>query len=209
MADQLDGNDRRQFYAVAKILTLDATGYNWLNKSDALAGHGGGRHEGTVKGWGVSFRTGLPELRATPRLQLKARRKLLDFYGYGPFFISPAAKRLLCDLDSEALEVVECETIDAKGGPIEPYWMMAVKRLVQSFDEGRSDFKTWAETYPDADDAAINPTIFLKRLVMPPNFPTDRHIFQLARFRTNFIVDGAVYEAWRAERLTGAHFLPL
>lgn len=199
----------RRYYEVHKILTLDATGYEWLNIKGSAEGSGLGRQEAIIDGWNMKVWTGLPKLRTVPRLQLRARRKLLDFYGYGPFFISNRAKRLLSEIDLDAFDLVECETIDSKGERIEPYWMMAVKRLVQSFDEARSNFQTWAERFPDAPDAKINPSIKLNHLVMPADFPPSHHVFSLARFQTTFIADGTFVDAWRAAKLTGAIFTPL
>src|SRR5690348_15632851 len=121
MRSKSEYDSQRRFYGVEKALSINATKYDWTNKTETLLGSSGGRHLHRIEGSTFTLRTGLPDLRSVPRLQIKSR-KMVDFYGYGPFFISSAAKRLLCDIDADAIEVTECETVDGQGHAVERYW---------------------------------------------------------------------------------------
>ena len=153
---------------------------------------------------------GLPVFTDRPRLRLSPRRRLYDFYGTGPYFVSEAARALLEGIDGAAFEFEECETIDKRGGPMASYWLMDVARLIQHFDEARSDFATAWQRDPDARAAAPHPAILrLNDIHMLPGFPEEWHAFRLARYGTHFIADAEIVDAWRAAGLSGAEFTPL
>ena len=202
---------RRRFYLFDKVLTNDAAAYRWLNdRSGTLGGSRLGQHKHPVEGSDMSTWVGLPVFTEKPKLRFGARRRLYDFYGYGPYFVSERAKALLERIDAAAFEFEECDTVDARGRAMAPYWMMAVARLVQSFDEAKSDFVTYRQRNPDAADAASNPTISaLQDIHMPAGFPENWHAFRFARYIRQFIADGEIVDAWRAAGLTGAEFTPL
>lgn len=203
---------RRRFYLCDKRLSINATRYEWLNEASALVNRNrSGRHEHVIPGWNRRIWSGLPTLVETPRLRLRPiRGRLLDYYGYGPYYISRRAKALLCRFDADAFEMVECETVDGRGRAMEPFWMMAVARVVHAFDEERSNFIRYAERNPEAPEAATNPAISaLNDLHMPPGFPDDWHAFQLSRYYPQFIMDGPLVDAWNAAKLKGARFTPL
>ena len=202
---------RRRFYLFDKILTNEAAAYEWVDDRACVErGSLLGRHHHVIEGWDRPIWVGLPVFTGTPKLRLFPRRRLLDFLGYGPYFVSARAKALFERIDAEAFEFEACETVDARGRPIETYWLMAVARLVQRFDEERSEFVSYAERFPDAPEAATNPAISqLGDIHMPEGFPDDWHAFILARYQTQFIASGDIVDAWEAEKLTGARFTPL
>jgi hypothetical protein len=203
--------ERRRFYLFDKILTGDAAAYDWPNKRSCTPnGSLLGRHRHRIEGSGMSTCVGLPTFTERPKFRLSPRRRLYDFYGYGPYWVSGKAKALLERIDAAAFEFEECETIDGQGRPIATYWLMDVARLVQRFDEASSDFATYAHRNPDAPDVATNPAITrLNDIHMLPGFPEDWHAFRFARYGTHFIADGEIVDAWRAAGLSGAEFTPL
>jgi Protein of unknown function (DUF1629) len=202
---------RRRFYLFDKILTSDAAAYDWENeRSCTPSGSLLGRHRHQIEGSRMSASVGLPIFTERPRFRLSPRRRLYDFYGYGPYWVSGKAKALLERIDAAAFEFEECETIDKQGRPMPSYWLMDVARLVQRFDEARSDFATYGHLDPDAPEAMGNPLIWrLNDIHMLPGFPEDWHAFRFARYGPQFIADGDIVDAWRAAGLSGAEFTPL
>jgi hypothetical protein len=137
-------------------------------------------------------------------------RSALDYYDFGPIFISSRAKELLSAIDPAAFEFAECETVDPKGKPAEPYWWMAVIRWVETFDEQRSHVAWYHDGHPTDPEARNNPRIEdLNELRMPEGFPGEQHAFWIAPYRRTFVWDEALVDAWRARGLTGATFTPL
>jgi hypothetical protein len=204
--------ERRRFYVVQGDLRHNPSDYAFVNEDEALInGRWRGRHAHPAPGYRLPFYVGVPELRAKPKLVVGADRdELLDIYGFDRNYVSSRAKALLSEIDPQAFEFVECDTVDGNGRAIDPYWMFAVIRVASGFDEARSDFITFKERNPDDPEAATNPTIsVLNDIYMPEDFPADAHAFRFVRYRTHIIVDGAIVDAWRAAGLTGAEFTPL
>lgn len=204
---------RRRFYIVGPDLARNPSDAKFANKDTTLVdGCWIGKHNFPAPGYRVPFNMGIPAMREKPRLVVApSRRKPIDIYGFGnPHFVSSRAKELLQSIDPDAFEFAECDTVNAGGKPIKPYWMMAVIRAVLGFDEERSDFLTLSQLYPEAEDQRDNPNISrLNDIYLPDGFPTDYHAFYFVRYQSYFIFDGTLVDAWREAKLTGALFTPL
>ena len=184
----------------------------FVNEEAALVdGRRVGLREFPAPGFSVPFYAGLPPLREKPKLVVgHEQRTLLDIYGFDLRFVSTPARDLLSSIDPEGFEFAECDTVDGNGVPIEPYWMMAVVRVLDRFDEAGSSFVRYADRFPDAEGAADNPLIsLLHELRMPDDHPADAHAFFLTRYRTHFIATGTLVDAWKARKLKGCIFTPL
>ena len=210
-------HDRRRFYSVGSDLRLNPSDFEFVNKAQALVPSTvpgayvlAGNHEYAIEGLGAPLRFGLPTLRAKPALVVGVDNKeLLDIYGFRKPFVSLRAKNLLAEIDPDAFEFAECAAVDGAGGPVEPYWMMDVVRVVDRFDEKRSNVLWHSDLYPGVEEAADNP--FLTRLndVRFPTVREDEHAFYLLRYQTGFIFDEIIVDAWREAGLRGALFTPL
>ena len=202
--------EHRRLYLFKKTLTLDATRYDLLNEDDLFKSSKLGRNRYVVPNSDLRGYSGLPEMCERPRLRLTARRQLLDFYGYGPYFVSARAREYLLSVDPTAFEFVECETVGAKGETLEPYWMMDIARLVMNFDEQASEFITYAERNPDAPDATTNPLISeLIDIRLMAGFPDDHRAFRFSRYIRCFVADEILVDGWIKAGLRGAEFTPL
>lgn len=201
---------RKRYYIFSPDLTSSG-GYEFLNQDEALIdGRTAGRHEHSVPGSNAPFCTGAPPLREKPKLMLDADgASLLDLYGQSPRFLSSRAKALLADIDPEGFEFVECETVDRKGIPLEPYWLTDAIRIVNEFDEERSSFVRYVDKFPERADHSNNLIVALNDIYMSPNLSDSYHAFYFPRYATYFIVDDVLADAWRRMELTGVRFTPL
>ena len=173
VTDNLASNARRRFYVFSPDLHWNPSDFSWVNKDEALIdGRIGGRHEHKVEGYLGPICVGVPRLREKPKLVVGAEDdRLLDVYGFGPYYVSTKAKTLLCEIDAEGFDFVECDTVDGNGVPIEPYWMMDAIRMVHAFDESRSSFIRYVDRNPENSNP-LNPSIsVLNDIHMPPDFP--------------------------------------
>lgn len=203
----------RRFYVFKPDFRYNPSDFEFSNEAEALVNGTNylGVHEVSVPGYLHPQKFGLPKLLATPHLILGEQRKeLLDIYGFSTQFISDRAKRLLESLDPEAFEFAQCEAVDWLGRPLSPYWLARVVRVFDRFDEERSNFITYRERNPDDPEKDVNPAISeLNTLVMLDDFPTSAHVFYLARYQHDFIVDKAFVERWIQSGFKGAKFSPL
>lgn len=117
---------------------------------------------------------------------------------------------MLGELDEKAFEFVECDTVDAAGNKIEPYWLMGVTRIIDDFDEERSDFVRYADMAPGDPDSLSNPTIArLNDIYMSADMSEEYHAFWLSRHPLYFIFDDTIVDRWRSGIFVGAQFTPL
>lgn len=153
---------------------------------------------------------GLPTLPAKPVLQIRSRPgKELDSYNHiGKPFISNRAKELLEAVDPYAFEFIECDAYDLKKKPLPPYWMMAVKRVVKTFDIKNSVVRGYGITCPIISDYAATLTK-LYDVRMSPDMPNDYHAFFLVHYKRMPIFDEVLVDQWRANNFTGLFFNPL
>lgn len=200
----------RRLYLFKKLLTLEATRYDVLNEDILFKSSKLGSSQYTIPNAELRGYFGLPEMNQRPLLRLTARRQLLDFYGYGPYFVSSAAREYLMDIDPIAFEFAECETVGGNGERLDPYWMMGVTRLVMAFDEQKSEFITYSQQNPDAPDATINPLITeLIDIRLMAGFPKESHAFRFSRYIHYFVADEQLIDGWIKAGLRGAQFTPL
>jgi uncharacterized protein DUF1629 len=203
---------RKRYYLVSLDMTRNSgDNLSFANREEALVnGRLAGTHEREVPGVSHPLLVGIPPLRKKPELVVGGSgRRALDYYGPSPIFVSNRAKELLEGIDPQAFEFAECETVTRRGDPIEPYWWMAVIRLVQ-FDEERSDFQWYRDAFPTAPDAQRNPTmVALNDIHMPKGFPDEYHAFWIGNYRRQFVFDEVLADPWRGAGLLGAQFTPL
>ncbi len=124
-------------------------------------------------------RFGLPKFYAKPRVKISSRGKILDVYKRsGRLFISSRAKLLFESIDPEAFAFVECDAVTRNKQQLDPYWMMAVKRVVTEFDEERSVYRELGGRDPKPLLSGMAPTICnLYDIRMSPDMPDDYHAF--------------------------------
>lgn len=204
---------RERHYLVSADHNCNLSDYKFVNKDAALIdGRMAGTHEVAVPELAYPFFYGVPPLNAKPQLIVGLKNKpLLDVYGLsGQHFISGRAKDLLTEIDPDAFEFVECETVNGQGIPIAAYWMMAVVRVVTDFDRENSDFVTYAQQNPDADDAETNPAIVgLHDIRMSAEKAEDWHAFFLLNYSHQFLFDSILADAWREHEFSGWTLTPL
>jgi hypothetical protein len=211
--------DRWRYYIVERDI-LRATGdYALLNKDELVKngrwlGHldirvdAGTYPNGYPAYYGGWF--GLPDLCVKPQIKVGIRAKLLDVYGQGHnlWYVSTRTKFLLESIDAEAFEFFECETTSRRGAVVEPYWMMAVKRVVMEFDEDRSDIVERGGRSPLPEGMSIGISN-INDFYPAADMSKDWHAFYLLKYDDLFIFDQAIVDCWRAEKFTGWMFSPL
>jgi len=210
-------NERRLFYIVGPDSRKNPSDFEFVNKPDALintpfpnAYVWAGSHKYQIEGFKAPSSFGIPHLRTKPALVVGVDAdELLDFYGLGMRYVSTRAKDLLCQIDPDAFEFAECATVDGAGRPVEPYWMMAVIRVVDQFDEDRSDVIWCRDYFSDEPEQADNPLLCRLNDVFFPSVSPKAHAFYLLRYRGGFIFDAVLADAWREAGLKGALFTPL
>ena len=210
---------RRRFYTVEADLRRNPSDLEFVNQAEVLRHSSvpgayirAGTHHHALEGLGAPLCFGLPELRGKPALIVGVNEDegdLLDIYGLSERYVSPRAKELLCSIDPDAFEFAECATVDGAGRPLEPYWMMAVVRVVEQWDEKRSKILWHRELYSDDPQQSQNPLIARLQDVYFPSIAQDEHAFHLLRYTDYFIFDEILVNAWREAGLTGAFFTPL
>jgi hypothetical protein len=203
---------RKRYYLVSRHMDSRSAGFDFVNREEALIdGRSAGTHEHRVPGLPHPIIVGVPRFRAKPRVVVVGSGpSALDYYDFMPVFISTRAKELLEGIDPDGFEFAECETVNRRGEPVEPYWWTDVIRLVQEFDEERSDFVRSRDDLSADPEAVANRRISdLYDLHMPDGFPREYHAFWLARYRRYFVFDEVLVDAWRKGGLTGARFTPL
>jgi len=210
---------RRRFYTVEADLRRNPSDLEFVNQAEVLRHSSvpgayirAGTHHHALDGLGAPLCFGLPELRGKPALIVgvdEDESDLLDIYGLSERYVSPRAKELLCSIDPDAFEFAECATVDGAGRPFEPYWMMAVVRVVEQWDEARSKILWHRELFSDDPQQSQNPLIARLQDVYFPSIAQDEHAFHLLRYPDDFIFDETLVTAWREAGLTGAFFTPL
>lgn len=209
--------ERRRFYIVGPDMRKNPSDFEFVNIADALintpfpnAYVRAGSHKYQVEGFKVPSSFGIPHLRTKPALVVGVDKdELLDLYGLGERYVSTRAKDLLCQIDPDAFEFAECATVDGAGRPVESYWMMDVIRVVDQFDEERSDVIWCRDFFAGEPEQADNPLLCRINDVYFPSVSSQAHAFYLLRHRRYFIFDAVLADAWRAAGLTGALFTPL
>lgn len=153
---------------------------------------------------------GLPTMLTRPRLFVARRNKPLDAYGFSELYVSSRARDLLRSVDPDAFEFAECETLSRRSIKVEPYWMVAIKRPVDGFDETRSVFDV-ARGFDGVTGEPFEGPHFahLFDIHMRPDLPEDFHAFFFPRFQRTMVFDRTLVEAWKAARLSGWMFTPL
>lgn len=153
---------------------------------------------------------GLPRTRGRPRLEVGTRYKPLDVYAMNHIFVSNRAKDLLCSIDAEAFEFLECDTRIRKGSEVEPYWMMAIIRPVEAFDEERSAFEI-NRGIDGVTNVPYEGPYFsaLYDIHMLPDLDERFHAFFFPRFPRAMVFDQVLADAWLAHRFSGWVMTPL
>ena len=206
-----ESNERR-FY-IMRPGNGDPSDFEFVNESEALVD--GRNHFGirkiSVPSYPRPLSVGLPILLATPKLIIGSRRKeVLDRYGFSTQFVSDRAKRLLEKVDPGGFEFARCEATDWRSHVLESFWFARAIRVFDAFDEEQSNFVTYRERNSDDPEKEFNPAIVeLNSLIMNNDFPTDIHVFYLARYQRAFIVDDFFVDGWVKSNLSGASFVPL
>lgn len=209
-ASRASAEPRPRYYIFSPDLRTNPSDFHFANKDEVLIdGRTAGRHERPVPDDSFPFTTGVPPLRGKPRLVVALEEEPLDLYGFGPYYVSSRARALLAGIDSDGFDFVECDTADRNGAPVPPYWMTNAVRVVDEFDEERSDFVTYAEANPQAPDRSNHSILVLNDIYMSPGLPASHHAFYLARYATAFLVDALLGDSWREAGLTGAILTPL
>jgi Protein of unknown function (DUF1629) len=214
--------NRRRYYLVDADLHGNPSDFELLNEEEVFPltapAPDGRRHpvkagarEYQIPGRARPDTYGLPRLRAKPRVFVGRRGEPLDSYGFDQVrYVSTRAKELLCSIDAEAFELVECETRSREGVEVEPYWMITVIRLVDAFDEERSVFE-WSEGVNGLTNVPYRGPYFsrLYDIHMLPTLGEDIHAFFFPRYWRNFVFDQVLVDAWRAQTFSGLVFTPL
>lgn len=153
---------------------------------------------------------GLPPTRSRPKLKVGTRNRPLDVYAMNQIFVSTRARELLSAIDAEAFEFIECDTRSRKGVEVEPYWMMAIIRPVEAFDEDRSVF-TIVKGFDGVTNEPYEGPYFsdLYDIHMLPGLDERFHAFFFPRYPRAMIFDEVLADEWRARRLSGWVMTPL
>lgn len=154
---------------------------------------------------------GLPRTRSRPKLKVGIRGTPLDVYATNHIYVSTRAKELLCAIDAEAFEFIECETTQSrKGVEVEPYWMMAIIRPVEAFDEDRSVF-TIVKGFDGVTNEPYEGPYFshLYDIHMLPDLDERFHAFFFPRYPRKMIFDEVLADEWRTRRFSGWEMTPL
>jgi hypothetical protein len=209
---------RKRYYTVSRNFRGDPGEDELLNEADALepsvvpdAYETAGTHEFMFPWRSYPMYLGLPKLRAQPILKVGVKERPIDVYGFRSFFyVSTRVKLLLESIDRDGFEFLECVTINRRGLPYEPYWMMACIRAVMDFDRERSNFVTYQERNPDAPDSGVNKAVVqLNEIYMPQGFNTDFHAFYINNADVHMILDEMLVDSWRQNKFNSWFFTPL
>jgi len=195
---------RKRFYLVGPDFNRNPSDFKFPNRKEIrLNGNGNGRHENKIGGF-----YGLPNLVARPEFYV-GKNKPLDFYGLSSFFVSSRAKNLLAEIDPKGFEFCEADSYDRNGSSIEPYWLTAIARCVDEFDESQSDYQLCSEV---SEEYAASRTKCYINSIYDIAFSSDLDdtlAFHIPQFGYQWIFGGALVDAWRANTFTGLKFTPL
>jgi hypothetical protein len=149
-------------------------------------------------------------LPAKPILKVGLRNKPLDVYGSPKdLYVSNRAKQLLEGIDPNAFEFIECDAFTRGKVALEPYWIMNVIGLVQALDEAHSVFReVGGKAGPIPAGRAVG-IMNLYEAYMLPEEVKDKHAFYLLKYKSHYIFDEVIVDAWRAAKFTGLRFSPL
>ncbi len=212
---------RKRFYLVDVDWRRSVGDMELLNEGEIIKlGSASGHHEefvfaGTDSGgrdqYYGSSHYGLPKIFAKPQIKVGIRNKPLDFYRRsGRIFVSARAKALLASIDPDAFDFAECDTVTRHRVRLEPYWMMAVKRVVTEFDEEHSVFREIGGRDPTPVPSNLAMGIsHIYDIRMSPEMPDDYHAFYLIKYLSYFIFDEVIVDAWRAAKFNSLIFSPL
>lgn len=142
--------------------------FEFLNREQALFDpQSSGAHRIRLRGLDFMTTIGVPSVRERPRLKVGSRQRgkaPLDLYSR--MFFSDRFKRLLCAfMDEDAVEMIECDAVDLKGGDVGPYWWMDFIRVLDAVDEERSVLTRQIDNPFASDqntDRVILETLYLK-----------------------------------------------
>lgn len=152
---------------------------------------------------------GIPKFDHKPIFRIHGLAPYFDSYFSGDrLLISNRAKELLEEIDPAAFQFVECDAQASDRSPLPPYWLMAVTRVVEEFDEERSVFREFGGSTP-LRAGLVAGVVELYELFMPDDFPKEFSAFHLLKYGSYFIFDEAIVDAWRARGFTGLVFSPL
>ena len=210
---------RKRYYTVSQNFRWKTSDYEFVNRGDVLvhtmfpgAYITQGAHEHMFPGNNNPMCVGLPILRGQPIIKVGITRQPIDAYEFGShFFVSTRAKLLLESIDPDGFEFVECRTMDRKGKPFEPYWMMAVDRAIEDFDRARSNFVTYAQRHQETPDSDFGDrhVVQLNDIYMPKGFNGSWHVFSINNVSPDIVFDQAIVDAWRLNKFNSWFFTPL
>jgi len=208
---EISAHPRKGYYQVSADMNRNPSDFRFTNEDDVfINGRRSGTHEHWIEGYPMPLSFGIPPMREKPKLVVGRKNKLLDAYGLWDVYISRRAKELLCTIDPDAFEFAECDTVDRRGHRIDSYWMMRIIRVVERFDEEKSDFITHVQQNPEAQDRDTNFNISaLNDIYMLPDLSENYHAFYFLKYQINFIFDDILVKAWKELRLSGWTFTPL
>jgi hypothetical protein len=211
---------RKRYYLFSEDLARNPSDFEELNASDiypksppgpngrGLVRAGARRDKPAGAPFEISY--GLPEFLAKPKVRIGIARKPLDAYGFHRRrLVSTRAKGLLSEIDPGAFDFAECETVTPRGLQLEPYWWMDIARVVDRFDENRSEFETYEDVDPGFEHYHPRQIRALHDIHMSPDVPRHFHAFILARAPLRMVFDDVLADAWRERGFTGAAFVPL
>lgn len=213
---------RRRLYKVSSDLLRNPSDYQILNKQDfyplARSVETGewqvtyaGARTFRMPGFAHERTFGLPILRSKPKVFVAMKNEPLDIYGFlTRRVVSTRVKNFFDELDPEAFDAEECETVTRRGLSVEPYWLIDIARLVDRFDEERSVFELAKGEDGVNGEPYEGPHIAnLHDIRLPAGFPAQYRAFVFAKHLNHMIFDGALVDAWRARKFSGAEFVPL
>ncbi|MEM7666991.1 MAG: DUF1629 domain-containing protein [Pseudomonadota bacterium] len=164
----------------------------------------------TQTGNKAATRFGLPQYKETPRLKVALKNKPLDFYGFERWILSSRAKDLLHAMDPAAFDFRKCETSAPPRHNIDNYWIGKVRRVIEEFDRGASNFEKAGRQWDvGLEEWTFNHAIRkLNTLVLHPGHE-ESLAFYILDYSLYPIFDGRLVEAIRGAGLRGLMFSPL
>lgn len=181
----------------------------WASPQHRIKEYWGKDVEGKDKYYVLYY--GVPKITIKPRIKIGTRGPVMDVYNYGKLsFVSTRIKDILQEIDPGGFEFAECEAFTKHRVQLEPYWLMAVSRVVREFDEDNSVFREMGGRNPDPVPGNLGVGINqLYELRMNQDFSKDIHAFYLLKYSTYFIFDEVIVDRFRAEKIRALNFSPL
>lgn len=204
---------RKRYYSVSSDLRCQGR-FDFLNKDRVLIGRRrSGTHRYRLRNFDFHFSVGLPPVAENPSILVgsydDANGSPLDFYGLGDIFVSTRLKQLLCDIDAEAFEMIECETRDAAGEGARP---LLVDRCYPCARlRGRRAFRAHP---PDGQSFLVERSgqsgryMDLQDIWMKPEIG-DAHAFRPLPGSHSLVFDEVLADACRRADMRGLRFTPL